>query len=117
MGLRFSDESVAAAYDRLFTANLFVPWARLLVELVAVRPGDVVLDVATGPGLSRVWPLGIAEHRVKLSESARVPQCWMWLEASHRSRAGPEARLTRWHRRAELAKRSGSYMYATERGA
>jgi ubiquinone/menaquinone biosynthesis C-methylase UbiE len=50
MGLRFSDESLPAAYDRLFTANLFGPWARILIDLVEVHPGDAVLDVATGPG-------------------------------------------------------------------
>lgn len=50
MGLRFSDESLPAAYERLFTPSLFEPWARILMDLVRVQPGDVVLDVATGPG-------------------------------------------------------------------
>jgi ubiquinone/menaquinone biosynthesis C-methylase UbiE len=50
MGLRFSDDALPVAYDRLFTASLFEPWARILIDLVGVRPGDAVLDVATGPG-------------------------------------------------------------------
>jgi ubiquinone/menaquinone biosynthesis C-methylase UbiE len=50
MGLRFSDESLPVAYDRLFTVSLFGPWARMLIDLVGVKPGDSVLDVATGPG-------------------------------------------------------------------
>lgn len=50
MGLRFSDEALAVAYDRLFTASFFEPWARVLIDLVGVEPGDAVLDVATGPG-------------------------------------------------------------------
>lgn len=50
MGLRFSDESLPAAYDRLFTPSLFEPWARVLTDLVRVEPRDAVLDVATGPG-------------------------------------------------------------------
>ena len=56
MGLRFSDERLPAAYDRLFTGSFFGPWARILVDLVELRPGDAVLDVATGPEPSRVWP-------------------------------------------------------------
>ena len=50
MGLRFSDESLPAAYDRLFSASFFGPWARVLIELAGVRAGEAVLDVATGPG-------------------------------------------------------------------
>jgi ubiquinone/menaquinone biosynthesis C-methylase UbiE len=50
MGLRFSDEALPGAYDRLFTASFFGPWAWVLIDVVAVRPGDAVLDVATGPG-------------------------------------------------------------------
>jgi hypothetical protein len=41
MGLRFSDESVPAAYDRLFMANLFGSWARILIDLVEVHPGEI----------------------------------------------------------------------------
>jgi ubiquinone/menaquinone biosynthesis C-methylase UbiE len=29
---------------------VFAPWARVLLEIVPPRPGDVILDVATGPG-------------------------------------------------------------------
>ena len=50
MGLRFSDEALPAAYDRLFKASFFAPWARVLVDRVGVLAGDAVLDVATGPG-------------------------------------------------------------------
>ena len=50
MGLRFSDEALPAAYDRLFTASFLGPWARALIDAVGVQPGDAVLDVATGPG-------------------------------------------------------------------
>ncbi len=50
MGLRFSDESLPAAYDRLFSASFFGPWARVLIELAGIRAGDAVLDIATGPG-------------------------------------------------------------------
>jgi ubiquinone/menaquinone biosynthesis C-methylase UbiE len=50
MGLRFSDEALPAAYDRLFTRSFFGPWARVLIELVRVDAGNAVLDVATGPG-------------------------------------------------------------------
>jgi hypothetical protein len=40
MGLRFSDESVPAAYDRLFTNRFFEPWAHLLFDFVGVQTGD-----------------------------------------------------------------------------
>lgn len=50
MGLRFSDESLVAAYDRLFSASFFGPWARVLIQFAGVRAGEAVLDVATGPG-------------------------------------------------------------------
>jgi ubiquinone/menaquinone biosynthesis C-methylase UbiE len=50
MGLRFSDEALSVAYDRLFTASFFGPWAEVLIDLVGVDAGDTVLDVATGPG-------------------------------------------------------------------
>lgn len=63
MALGFSDESVAAAYDRLFTANFFGPWADILLELVGVRPGEVVLDVATGTGI-------VARRAARLSRTS-----------------------------------------------
>jgi SAM-dependent methyltransferase len=46
----FSVGSVAGAYDDIYLPRIFIPWARLLLERAALRPGDAVLDIATGPG-------------------------------------------------------------------
>jgi ubiquinone/menaquinone biosynthesis C-methylase UbiE len=50
MGLRFSDESLPAAYDRIFRPRMFEPWAHELIDFVGMTAGESVLDVATGPG-------------------------------------------------------------------
>src|ERR1700736_1402830 len=46
----FSVGSVAATYDEIYLPRIFIPWARLLLERTALRAGEAVLDVATGPG-------------------------------------------------------------------
>lgn len=46
----FSVSSVAGTYDEIYVPRIFIPWARLLLEHAALRPGEAVLDVATGPG-------------------------------------------------------------------
>ena len=46
----FSVGSVAGAYDEIYLPRIFIPWARLLLERAALRPGEAVLDIATGPG-------------------------------------------------------------------
>src|SRR5262245_17439359 len=38
------------AYQDALVAPLFEPWAELLLDAVGLRQGDVVLDVACGPG-------------------------------------------------------------------
>jgi SAM-dependent methyltransferase len=47
---RFSDDQTATLYERLLLPRVFRPWAELLLGRVGLRPGDKVLDVATGPG-------------------------------------------------------------------
>src|SRR5947207_11643780 len=47
---QFTNPSVPKAYDEFFVPRLFAPWASLLLNEVELRPGDRVLDVATGPG-------------------------------------------------------------------
>jgi SAM-dependent methyltransferase len=37
-------------YDEEMVPRVFEPWARLLVDLLEIRPGEDVLDVACGPG-------------------------------------------------------------------
>jgi ubiquinone/menaquinone biosynthesis C-methylase UbiE len=37
-------------YDELMVPRLFGPWGRLLVDQLAIGPGEAVLDVACGPG-------------------------------------------------------------------
>jgi len=52
-GLRsthFARDASALAYRDLQMPRVFVPWARVLLEIVTPNPGDSVLDVACGPG-------------------------------------------------------------------
>lgn len=39
-----------SVYDAVFVPRLFTPWAELLLDRLDVRPGEALLDVATGPG-------------------------------------------------------------------
>jgi SAM-dependent methyltransferase len=60
----FSVASIAGVYEEIYVPRIFIPWGRLLVEQAQLRPGDSVLDVATGPGTvarqaaERVGPKG-----------------------------------------------------------
>jgi SAM-dependent methyltransferase len=64
MSQRFTRESLPPAYDRFLVPKIFEPWARILLDAVDLRPGEAVLDVATGPGTvaraaaTRVGPTG-----------------------------------------------------------
>jgi hypothetical protein len=51
-GVAFGGATVEAmqVYEDVFVPRLFAPWARLLLEDLALRPGEAVLDVACGPG-------------------------------------------------------------------
>lgn len=46
----FSVGSVAGTYDEIYLPRIFIPWAKLLLERAALRSGEAVLDIATGPG-------------------------------------------------------------------
>ena len=46
----FSRDATAATYRDIHLPRVFTPWARVLLEIVQPRPGESVLDVATGPG-------------------------------------------------------------------
>ncbi len=65
---------------------MFEPWARLLVQMLRVKPGEAVLDVACGPGVvaraaaERVGPSGrvagcdLSEGMLGLARSKPVPE-------------------------------------------
>jgi len=46
----FGLDATAQLYRDVQLPHIFDPWARVLLELQPPRPGDRVLDVATGPG-------------------------------------------------------------------
>ena len=46
----FSVGSIAGTYEEIYVPRIFIPWARLLLDRAALRPGEAVLDIATGPG-------------------------------------------------------------------
>ncbi len=47
---QFTDASVAKARDEYLVPRLFEPWARKLLEEVELKSGEIILDIATGPG-------------------------------------------------------------------
>src|SRR2546425_10387198 len=46
----FSVGSIAGTYEEIYVPRIFIPWARLLLDRAALRPGEAVLDIATGRG-------------------------------------------------------------------
>jgi ubiquinone/menaquinone biosynthesis C-methylase UbiE len=46
----FSVGSIAGTYEEIYVPRIFIPWAGLLLKRAALRPGEFVLDIATGPG-------------------------------------------------------------------
>ena len=45
------DEDAAGAYQRFLVPTVTAPWAAVLVDRLALRPGERVLDVASGTGV------------------------------------------------------------------
>lgn len=43
--------SVPENYERRLAPVIFEPWAEILIDLIGVRPGDRILDVASGTGV------------------------------------------------------------------
>lgn len=46
----FTQDTTAQTYRDVQLPHIFVPWARVLLELAPTHAGEMVLDVATGPG-------------------------------------------------------------------
>jgi ubiquinone/menaquinone biosynthesis C-methylase UbiE len=59
-----SDDAMRRDYEGIMVPRLFVPWAEVLLDQLALEPGQKVLDVACGPGTvaraaaHRVGPTG-----------------------------------------------------------
>jgi ubiquinone/menaquinone biosynthesis C-methylase UbiE len=47
---QFTNPSVPKAYEEFLVPRLFEPWARLLLDEAKLMEGQVIIDVATGPG-------------------------------------------------------------------
>jgi len=62
----FGRDANVQTYTSIHLPRVFAPWARVLLEVVPPYTGDVVLDVATGPGT-------VARHAARLvGASGRV---------------------------------------------
>ena len=91
VGACFSVGSIAETYEDIYVPRIFIPWARLLADVAQLRPGEAVLDIATGPGsvarvaAERVGPngrvvgsdiseamIGIARQKPQLTEAAPI---------------------------------------------
>jgi SAM-dependent methyltransferase len=72
-GSGYAAASVPQRYDDLYVPRLFTPWAELLLDRLALAPGEAMLDVACGPGsvTRRAAPrLGAAGRVVGMDLSA-----------------------------------------------
>lgn len=49
---RHPRENGAEMYERYLVPAIFAPWATILVEQAALKPGERVLDVAWGTGIA-----------------------------------------------------------------
>jgi ubiquinone/menaquinone biosynthesis C-methylase UbiE len=47
---QFTTSLVPVKYDEIYVPRLFTPWAHVLLDAIALAPGETVVDVATGPG-------------------------------------------------------------------
>src|SRR3954470_13379840 len=82
---QFNNPSVPKAYNEFFVPRLFEPWAKVLLEGADLRPGESVLDVATGPGTvarlaavrvgakGRVVATDIAQPMLDIAKAKRQP--------------------------------------------
>jgi ubiquinone/menaquinone biosynthesis C-methylase UbiE len=70
---QFTNPSVPKAYDEFFVPRLFEPWAKLLLDEAAPREGQVLIDIATGPGtVARLAALRLGSRgRVVATDIAR----------------------------------------------
>lgn len=102
---QFNDPSVPKAYDELLVPRLFGPWARLLLDEATLRPGECVLDIATGPGTvarlaaarlgaqGRIVATDIAPPMLDIAKSKPQPSTSAPIEYLH-SPAAPLAAAT-----------------------
>src|SRR3954466_12564408 len=47
---KFNTADASRFYDEMMVPRLFEPWGELLLKEVGLKLGELVLDVATGPG-------------------------------------------------------------------
>src|SRR6059058_5329692 len=115
---QFHNPSVPKAYDEFLVPGLFEPWAKLLLDEADLRPGESVLDVATGPGTvarlaavrvgakGRVVATDIAQPMLDIAkqESAISSRsCDRLLVLSRRSSCGADGNIRRGAMSARIA--------------
>ncbi len=60
---QFTNASVPKAYDEYLVPRLFEPWAEKLLDEVRLKSGEIILDIATGPGtVARLAASRIGSH-------------------------------------------------------
>ncbi|HTZ07439.1 MAG TPA: methyltransferase domain-containing protein [Acidimicrobiales bacterium] len=99
----FTAATLPEAYDRWMAPQLFEPWARELLGRVRLRPGQAVLDVATGPGTvarlaaaevgpeGRVVATDISPAMLAVAEAKPCDPAWAPIDYRHGSATAIDA--------------------------